>query len=71
MLQSAFFFQKGKKTYVFFLHLCFLKVFLMWIIFKVFVEFVTILLLFYAFWPQGMWDLTPQPGIKPALCTRR
>ena len=32
----------------------------MWTIFKVFIEFVTILLLFYAlvFWPQGMWDLS-------------
>ena len=31
----------------------------MWIIFKVFIEFVTILHLFYVlvFWPQGMWDL--------------
>jgi len=32
--------------------------FLMWTIFQVFIEFVTILLLFYVlvFWPQGMWD---------------
>ena len=32
--------------------------FLMWIILKVFIEFVTILLRFYAlvFWLQGMWD---------------
>ena len=31
----------------------------MWTIFKVFIEFVTILLLFYilVFWPQVMWDL--------------
>ena len=29
----------------------------MWTIFKVFIEFVTILFLFYAFWPRGMWDL--------------
>ena len=30
----------------------------MWIILKVFIEFVTILLWFYAlvFWLQGMWD---------------
>ena len=30
----------------------------MWIILKVFIEFVTILLLFYdlVFWLQGMWD---------------
>ena len=35
-----------------------LKIFLMWTIFKVFIEFVTILLLFYVlvFWPRGMWD---------------
>ena len=34
--------------------------FLMWTIVKVFIEFVTILLLFciLVLWPQGMWDLT-------------
>ena len=33
--------------------------------FKVFIEFVTILLLFYVlvFWPGGMWD--PWPGMEP------
>ena len=38
----------------------FLFVFLMWTIFKVFIECVTILLLLYAFFfpPQGMWDLS-------------
>ena len=39
----------------------FLKIFfLMWTIFKVIIEFVTILLLFYVlvFWPWGMWDLS-------------
>ena len=32
----------------------------MWTIFKDFIEFVTILLLFYVlvFWPRGMWDLS-------------
>ena len=38
-----------------------LKVFfLMWDIFKVFIEFFTILLLLYVlvFWPWGMWDLS-------------
>ena len=32
----------------------------MWTIFKIFIEFVTTLFLFYAlvFWPQGMWDLS-------------
>ena len=41
----------------------------MWTIFKVFIEFVTILLLFYIldFWPGGMCDLSPSPGIEPAL----
>ena len=44
--------------------------FLMWTIFEVSVEFVTVLLLVYFlfFWPQGMWD--PQPGMEatpPAL----
>ena len=32
----------------------------MWMIFNIFIEFVTVLLLFYAlvFWPRGMWDLS-------------
>ena len=32
----------------------------MWTIFKVFIKFVTVLLLFYVlvFWPRGMWDLS-------------
>ena len=32
----------------------------MWTIFKDFIEFVAILLLFYilVFWPQGTWDLS-------------
>ena len=32
----------------------------MWTILKVFIEFVTIFLLFYVLvlWPQGMWDLS-------------
>ena len=39
--------------------------FLMWTIFKVFIDFVTILLLVYVFWflvfwPRGMWDLSSQ-----------
>ena len=39
----------------------FLRFFLMWIIFKVFIEFVTILLLFYVlafYWLRGTWDLS-------------
>ena len=40
----------------------------MWTIFKVFIEFVTILLLFHVlvFWPQSIWNFSTQPGIKPA-----
>ena len=38
------------------------KIFLMWAIFKAFIEFVTILFLFYALvpWPQSMWHLSSQ-----------
>ena len=38
----------------------------MWTVFKVFIKFVTILLLFYVlgFWSRGMWNLAPQPGIE-------
>ena len=37
-----------------------LTCFLMWTIFKIITEFVTILFLFSVsvFWPQGMWDLS-------------
>ena len=37
----------------------FFKIFLMWTTFKVFIEFVTVLILFYllVFWLRGMWDL--------------
>ena len=41
----------------------------MWtIVFKVFIEFVTILFLLYVFifWLQAVWDLISQQGIKPA-----
>ena len=33
----------------------------MWTIFKVFIELITILFLFYilVFWPEDMWDLMP------------
>ena len=36
----------------------FFKIFFMWAVFKVFIEFVSILLLFYvlSFWLQGMRD---------------
>ena len=41
----------------------------MWTIFKVFIEFVTILLLFYVlvYGPQACGILTPQPGIELSL----
>ena len=44
---------------VFFKHLLF-KDFLMWIIFKLFIEFVTTLFLFYvsAFCPPDLWGLS-------------
>ena len=38
----------------------------MWIIFKVFIEFVTILLLFYVLATRHHVILVPQPGIEPA-----
>ena len=43
-------------------------VFLTWAIFKVFIEFVTILLLFYAlvFGHKARGIFAPQPGIEPA-----
>ena len=42
----------------------------MWIIFKVFIEFVTIVLLFVKFcffWPKGMWGLSSLT--KDGICT--
>ena len=43
--------------------------FLILTIFKVFIEFVTILFLFYvlAFWPQACGILAPKAGIEPTL----
>ena len=46
----------------------------MWAIFKVFIEFVTIFLLFYVlvFWLRGMWDLSSLTGNQTcAPCIRR
>ena len=42
---------------------------LMWTIFKVFIEFVRILFLFYVlvFWPQGIWD--PSSLARDWTCT--
>ena len=57
------------------LHYCLLllfflkKIFLMWTIFKVFIEFVPILLLFLYFGffgREACGILAPQPGIEPA-----
>ena len=67
-LAGRFLTKEVRKFY--FLKKCFLKIFfLMWSIFKVFIEFVTILLLFM-FWyfaPEACGILTPQPGIKTML----
>ena len=54
----------------------FKKIFLVWTIFKVFIEFVTILLLFYVwvfiFGPEAWGFLVHLPGIKPTPpCIRR
>ena len=46
----------------------------MWTIFKVFIEFVTVLLLFYVlvFWWRGMWDLSsPTRDWTHTPCTAR
>ena len=48
--------------------------FLIWTIFKIFVEFVAILLLFYLFifWSQGIWDLDSPPRDQThTLCIGR
>ena len=51
---------EGSLSWLFFLNILLFFFFLVWTIFKVFIEFVAILLLFYVlvFWPQGMWDLS-------------
>ena len=51
---------KAVNKYETLFSILFLKIFKMWTILKVFIEFVTILLLFYGlvFWLQGMWDLS-------------
>ena len=56
------------------IHWCLLFFFLMWIIVKVFIEFVTTSLPFYVlvFWPRGMWDLScPTRDWTRAPCIRR
>lgn len=42
---------------------------LMWAVFKVFIESVMVLLLFYALvcWPQSIQTLVPPPGMEPTL----
>ena len=47
----------------------YLKIFLMWTIFKVFIEFTTIFFLFYVLvsWLQGMWEL--RSLTKDQACT--
>ena len=44
--------------------------FLMWTIFKVFIEFVTILLPFYVlcFWPHALWDPSSTPRDRTHTC---
>ena len=49
-----------------------LFIFLMWTKFKIFIKFVTILLLFWFFLATRQVFLAPQPGIKPtAPCIGR
>ena len=46
----------------------------MWTVFKVFIEFVIVLLLLYVlgFWPRGMWYLSSQTRDRThTLCIRR
>ena len=56
-----------------FLFLRFFSFFLMWTIFKAFIECVTILLLLYVlvFCPQGMWDQLPDQGSNLHPCIGR
>ena len=52
----------------------FLKIFLLWAIFKVFIEFITILLLFYVliFLATSMWDLSSPTRDQTFIpCARR
>ena len=64
LLQFLFFpplsLKKKKNIYIY--------IYLLWTIFKVFIEFVPIFLLFYVlvFWPEVCGILAPQPGIEPS-----
>ena len=57
-IQQTLFYSQS-CTYIITINFTFLKIFLIWTIFKAFIEFVTILLLFsvLVFWLQCMWDL--------------
>ena len=62
--------QREDKLYIFGTFSIHFFFFLMWTIFKVFTEFLSILLQVLVFWPQGKWDLsspardrTGNPGI--------
>ena len=73
LLNCHFFFSSPKATTEYlpgfaFIY-CFKEFFLMWTIFKVFIEFFTVLLMFYVFGFFGHEAggiLAPQPGIKPS-----
>ena len=60
----------GLQSLIYFFFLDFFFFFLIWTIFKVFIEFVTILLpgffMFCFFGSEVCGTLTPQPGIEPA-----
>ena len=61
----------ASDLFFFFFKIFFL--FLMWTIFKAFIELVPMLLLLYVlvFWPQGMWDQLPDQGLNLHPCTGR
>ena len=64
--------KKKKYKIEYFLEKCLFKsidhffFFLMWTIFKIFVEYCFCFMFWVFFWPPGMWDLSPQSGIEPA-----
>ena len=68
MPASTFFLLSFSFTLLFYLSLSFFFFFWMWTIFKVLIEFVTILFLFYIwfFGHEACGLLVPWPGIKPA-----
>ena len=49
----------------------FKKIFFEWTIFKVIIElfqyYFCSVFYFVLFWPQGIWNLSPRPEVKPAL----